>query len=119
MTLVEPNIQESVESTKENPHQQPLSATPIDRILQRLSVLEFPAKEHLERYMRHKWRLNHKPSTLSGSFNPFSSNTSTRQDSIRRATRSIAFGIPVPPNFSMPGCVWNACSSYWGTRISR
>jgi integrase/recombinase XerC/integrase/recombinase XerD len=31
--------------------------------------LELPAKEHLERYMRHKWRLNHKRSTLSGSFN--------------------------------------------------
>jgi site-specific recombinase XerD len=69
MTQVEPNTHESVEANKQDPHQQPLSATPIDRILQRLSVLELPAKEHLERYMRHKWRLNHKPSTLSGSFN--------------------------------------------------
>ena len=69
MTQVEPNIQESVETDKQDPRQQPLSATPIDRILQRLSALELPAKEHLERYMRHKWRLNHKRSTLSGSFN--------------------------------------------------
>jgi integrase/recombinase XerD len=69
MTQIEPNIQESVESAQQDPHQQPLSSTPIDRILQRLLALDLPAKEHLERYMRHKWRLNHKPSTLSGSFN--------------------------------------------------
>ncbi len=69
MTQIKPNIHESVESTQHDPHQQPLSATPIDRILQRLSVLDLPAKEHLERYMRHKWRLNHKRKTLNGSFN--------------------------------------------------
>jgi integrase/recombinase XerC/integrase/recombinase XerD len=69
MTQIKPNIQESVESAQQDPHQQPLSSTPIDRILQRLSVLDLPAKEHLECYVRHKWRLNHKPSTLSGSFN--------------------------------------------------
>ena len=69
MTQIEPNIQESVESARQDPQQQPLSTTPIARILQRLSVLGVPAKEHLERYMRHKWRLNHKRSTLSGSFN--------------------------------------------------
>jgi integrase/recombinase XerD len=69
MTQIEPNIQESVESARQDPQQQPLSTTPIARILQRLSVLEVPAKEHLECYMRHKWRLNHKRSTLSGSFN--------------------------------------------------
>jgi len=69
MTNVEPSLQESVQSPNENPHHQPLSAPLIDRILQRLSVLELPAKEHLERYMRHKWRLNHKPSTLRNSFN--------------------------------------------------
>ena len=69
MTQIEPSIQESVQSTQQDPHQQPLSAAPIDRILQRLLALDLPAKEHLERYMRHKWRLNHKRSTLSGSFN--------------------------------------------------
>ncbi len=69
MTQIKPNIHESAESTQHDPHQQPRSATPIDRILQRLSVLDLPAKEHLERYMRHKWRLNHKRNTLNGSFN--------------------------------------------------
>jgi len=69
MTRVEPSIHDAAETNKQDPHQQPLSATPIDRILERLSALELPAKEHLERYMRHKWRLNHKRSTLSGSFN--------------------------------------------------
>jgi site-specific recombinase XerD len=69
MTQIEPSIHESVPSAKQDQHEQPISATPIDRILQRLSALEVPAKEHLERYMRHKWRLNHKRSTLSGSFN--------------------------------------------------
>jgi len=46
----------------------------------------------------------------------FSSNTSRRQGSTRRATRSIAFGTRVPPNCSMPGCVWNVCSNCWGTK---
>lgn len=44
------------------------SPTPIDRILQKLSCMELPAKEHLECYLRHKWRLNHKPRTLFSSF---------------------------------------------------
>jgi integrase/recombinase XerD len=69
MTQVEPSIHAAAETNKQDPHQQPLSATPIDRILERLSALDLPAKEHVERYMRHKWRLNHKRSTLSGSFN--------------------------------------------------
>ena len=69
MIRVEPSIHDAAGTNKQDPHQQPLSATPIDRILERLSALELPAKEHLERYMRHKWRLNHKRSTLSGSFN--------------------------------------------------
>jgi site-specific recombinase XerD len=30
--------------------------------------VELPAKEHFESYMHHKWRLNHKPRTLQGSF---------------------------------------------------
>ena len=47
---------------------QPLSPVFIDRILAKLSCLELPSKEHLERYMRHKWRLNHKPRTLASSF---------------------------------------------------
>jgi site-specific recombinase XerD len=58
---------ESVKSD-EVVREQPLSPTPIDRILQKLSCLEYPAKEHFECYMRHKWRLNHKPKTLASSF---------------------------------------------------
>jgi integrase len=42
--------------------------TPIDRILQRISKLDLPAREHFESYMLHKWRMNHRPSTLKGSF---------------------------------------------------
>jgi site-specific recombinase XerD len=30
--------------------------------------MELPAKEHFERYLRHKWLLNHKPKTLASSF---------------------------------------------------
>jgi len=68
MTKVEPIPNESVRSESEEPHEQPLSPTPIDRILQKLSCIELPAKDHLERYMHHKWRLNHKPRTLASSF---------------------------------------------------
>jgi site-specific recombinase XerD len=68
MTQVEPNTNESIRSESDVLREQPLSPTPIDRILQKLSCMELPAKEHLERYMRHKWRLNHKPRTLASSF---------------------------------------------------
>ena len=47
--------------------------SPIDRILKRIFVLDLPGKEHFESYMRHKWRMNHKPSTLKGSFSAVSS----------------------------------------------
>ena len=68
MTKVEPIPDESVEAEKEELREKPLSPTPIERILQKLSCTELPAKEHFERYMRHKWRLNHKPRTLGSSF---------------------------------------------------
>ncbi len=42
--------------------------TTIDRILERLSPLELPEKEHFESYLRYKWRLNHKPRTINSSF---------------------------------------------------
>ena len=42
--------------------------TVIERILEKLSCLDLPAKEHVENYMRHKWRINHKPRTLQMSF---------------------------------------------------
>jgi site-specific recombinase XerD len=30
--------------------------------------MDLPAKEHFENYLRHKWRINHKPKTIEGSF---------------------------------------------------
>jgi site-specific recombinase XerD len=68
MTKVEPITKESIQSGSEVVREQTLSQTAIDRILQKLSCTELPAKDHLERYMRHKWRLNHKPRTLASSF---------------------------------------------------
>jgi site-specific recombinase XerD len=68
MTKVEPTPNESVKNESEVLRNQPLAQTPIDYILQKLSRMELPAKEHLERYMRHKWCLNHKPRTLDSSF---------------------------------------------------
>lgn len=68
MTQGQPITNESIKSEGEVLSEQPLSPTPIDRILQKLSCMELPAKEHFECYMRHKWRLNHKPRTLSSSF---------------------------------------------------
>ena len=46
----------------------PRDRTPIDRILEKLSALDLPAKEHFEDYMRHNWRANHKPKTMESSF---------------------------------------------------
>jgi integrase/recombinase XerD len=68
MTKGEPITNESIKSEGEVVREQFLSPTPIDRILQKLSCMELPAKEHFECYMRHKWRLNHKPRTLASSF---------------------------------------------------
>jgi len=68
MTKVQPITNESVKSESEALREQHFAQTPIDHILQKLSRMELPAKEHFERYMRHKWRLNHKPKTLASSF---------------------------------------------------
>ncbi len=68
MTQGQPITNESVQSGSEVLREQLLSSTPIDRILQKLSRMELPAKEQFESYMRHKWRLNHKPRTLASSF---------------------------------------------------
>jgi len=68
MTQVQPITNESVKSENAVLRQQHLSQTPIDHILQKLSRMELPAQEHFERYLRHKWRLNHKPRTLQSSF---------------------------------------------------
>ncbi len=66
MTQGQLSTDESIES--EVVREEPLSANPIERILQKLSCLELPAKDHFEYYMRHKWRINHKPRTLASSF---------------------------------------------------
>ncbi|MDP2968821.1 MAG: tyrosine-type recombinase/integrase, partial [Deltaproteobacteria bacterium] len=43
-------------------------STIINQILQKLSKMDLPEQEHVQCYMRHKWRLNYKPKTLSSSF---------------------------------------------------
>jgi len=68
MTTAEPIANQSVATEKKELYEPPLSSALIDRILQKLSCIEIPAKEHLESYMRHKWRINHKPRTLASSF---------------------------------------------------
>ena len=45
----------------------------IDRILRKITKMDLPTKEHIESYMRHKWRMNHKRSTLKSSFHTVSS----------------------------------------------
>jgi len=68
MTQVESTTNEAVKSTSAGISQGHLVQSPIEQILNKLSRIELPAKEHFERYMRHKWRLNHKPRTLHSSF---------------------------------------------------
>ncbi len=68
MTKVAPTTNESLKNEREVFSNRSLAQTPIDRILEKLSCMELPAKEHLECYLRHKWRLNHKPRTLQSSF---------------------------------------------------
>ena len=42
-------------------------ATIISEILQKLSKIKLPEQERVQCYMRHKWRLNHKPNSLRNS----------------------------------------------------
>ena len=41
--------------------------TALDHVLGRLSAMDLPAKDHVERYMRYKGRANHKPKTMESS----------------------------------------------------
>jgi integrase/recombinase XerD len=68
MIQVESASNQSIQSESGVPDQWHSAQNPIDRLLQKLSHLEVPAKEHFESYLRCKWRLNHKRSTLQGSF---------------------------------------------------
>jgi len=42
-------------------------STIINPILQKLSKMDLPEQERVQGYMRHKWRLNHKPNSLRNS----------------------------------------------------
>jgi integrase/recombinase XerD len=42
-------------------------ASIISQILQKLSKIKLPEQERVQCYMRHKWRLNHKPNSLRNS----------------------------------------------------
>jgi integrase/recombinase XerD len=64
MTQATPTPNESDSSKLETVRER----TTIDHIMERLSGMDLPAKEHFESYMRHKWRVNHKPKTIEGSF---------------------------------------------------
>jgi integrase/recombinase XerD len=68
MTQVEATTNEAVKSKSAGRSQGHLLQSPIEQLLNRLSRIELPAKEHFEHYLRHKWRLNHKPRTLHSSF---------------------------------------------------
>jgi integrase/recombinase XerD len=68
MTMLQPIRNEPGQSESGVGREQHVEQTLLDRILQKIYRVELPAKEHLESYMHHKWRLNHKPRTLQGSF---------------------------------------------------
>ncbi len=58
--IIQPSYSSNVEAICER--------TAIDRVLVKLAGMDLPAKEHFENYLRHKWRVNHKPKTIEGSF---------------------------------------------------
>src|SRR5450756_944866 len=66
--MTQPTVSESVKRESEVLREQHRAQVPIDHILQRLSPMELPAKEHFESYLRHKVRVNHKPKTIDSSF---------------------------------------------------
>jgi integrase/recombinase XerC/integrase/recombinase XerD len=72
MTQAKPTISRPHRSEIEAVDYQNVVESPVDRIVQKISTMEIPGREHFESYMRHKWRMNHKPSTLKGSFHAVS-----------------------------------------------
>jgi hypothetical protein len=50
-------------SEQERLHDQHQSSI-INQMLQKLSTMDLPEQERVQCYMRHKWRLNHKPNSL-------------------------------------------------------
>jgi hypothetical protein len=73
MTQARPIISRPRSSEIEAVNYLTVADSPIDRILQKISKMELPESEQFENYMRHKWRMNHKPSTLLNSFHAVSS----------------------------------------------
>jgi site-specific recombinase XerD len=73
MTQARPIVSRPHSSEIEVISYQDVASSYIDRILQKISAMEFPGKEACESYMRHKWRMNHKPSTLESSLHAVSS----------------------------------------------
>jgi integrase/recombinase XerD len=66
MTRTASAIEQVSISEVEGIHDQHQS-TIISQILQKLSQVKLPEQERVQRYMRHKWRLNHKPNSLRNS----------------------------------------------------
>jgi hypothetical protein len=75
--------------------------TVIDHILRRLFHLGLPAKEHFENYLRHKWRLNHKPKTLFSSFTSVMLFPSFYGMSGKRDIKEISTVLASKPSSSM------------------
>jgi site-specific recombinase XerD len=73
MIQASPNTRRSHSSEIATVNYLPISDSLIDRILGQISEMEVPCREHVEHYMRYKWRMNHKPSTLKASFYTVSS----------------------------------------------
>jgi integrase/recombinase XerD len=67
MTRTTSAIEQASISEQEGVYDQHQS-TIINQILQKLSKMGLPEQEHVQGYMRHKWRLNHKPNSLRNSF---------------------------------------------------
>ena len=66
MTCTASAIKQVSISEQERVHDGPES-TITNQILRKLSKMDLPEQERVQRYMRHKWRLNHKPNSLHNS----------------------------------------------------
>jgi len=67
MTRMTSAIEQVSINEPERLHEQHPS-TVTDQMLQKLSKWDLPEQERVRGYMRHKWRLNHKPNSLRNSF---------------------------------------------------
>jgi integrase/recombinase XerD len=67
MAQASPNCRTTIGSIQAA-NQQAAADSFINRIIQKIHEVELPGREHFENYMRHKWRMNHKPCTINGSF---------------------------------------------------